>query len=97
MFYAINVKAEPVCCKKAYTFEAQYIIMHRLSHLPHLSLLLDFVFMTAKAVGLPENAFSKCVLCATWQSLPRIRSAGINSGRILHFFGPASGADVKLF
>jgi len=52
--------------KHRYIFEAQYMIVHISSHLPHLSLLPDFVFIGKKTAGRSQNAFSNCILCTTW-------------------------------
>jgi len=34
-----------------------------------LSQLLDFVFMTTRVASLPQNTFSNCMLCRTWQAM----------------------------
>jgi len=31
----IKATAEPLCCLNARIFQAQYMVMHRISHLPH--------------------------------------------------------------
>jgi len=51
---------------KKWLFKAQYMIMHRSNHLPHLSQLFHSVYRATKVTCLPQNAFSNCMLCRTW-------------------------------